>query len=161
MYCKWTTGNILQDLVIQMIIFILQYNRNSGSICNAVKLIIAYFSITIEHSKQIIKKMMLNIVLIFYGRKKHVSAILNIRGMTRQIERQEILNIVKDIENSDSLTQLSRDRALFADVPVTSEVHCLNMGLSRIALTASSFLYSLRGRQRRRTPVRENHDDML
>ncbi|KAM9468835.1 exocyst complex component 3-like protein 2 isoform 1-T3 [Clarias gariepinus] len=94
-------------------------------------------------------------------RKKHVSAILNIRGMTRQIERQEILNIVKDIENSDSLTQLSRDRALFADVPVTSEVHCLNMGLSRIALTASSFLYSLRGRQRRRTPVRENHDDML
>ncbi|KAG7321929.1 hypothetical protein KOW79_014787 [Hemibagrus wyckioides] len=94
-------------------------------------------------------------------RKKHVSAILNIRGMTRQTERQEILNIVKDIENSDSLSQLPRDRALFADVPVTSEVHCLNMGLSRIALTASSCFYSLRGRQRRRTPARETHDDML
>ncbi|XP_060799903.1 tumor necrosis factor alpha-induced protein 2 [Neoarius graeffei] len=94
-------------------------------------------------------------------RKKHVSAILNIRGMTRQTERQEILNVVKDIENSDSLSQLSRDRALFADVPVTSEVHCLNMGLSRIALTASSCFYSLRNRQRRRTPVRETHDDML
>ncbi|KAB5550319.1 hypothetical protein PHYPO_G00052450 [Pangasianodon hypophthalmus] len=94
-------------------------------------------------------------------RKKHVSAILNIRGMTRQTERQEILNIVKDIENSDSLSQLSRDRALFADVPVTSEVHCLNMGLSRIALTASSCFYSLRSRQRRRTPARETHDDML
>ncbi|KAI5098878.1 tumor necrosis factor alpha-induced protein 2 isoform X2 [Silurus meridionalis] len=94
-------------------------------------------------------------------RKKHVSAILNIRGMTRQMERQEILNIVKDIENSDSLSQMPRERALFAEVPVTSEVHCLNMGLSRIALTASSCFYSLRGRQQRRIPSRETHDDML
>ncbi|KAL6471105.1 hypothetical protein MHYP_G00197550 [Metynnis hypsauchen] len=93
-------------------------------------------------------------------RKKHVSAILNIRGMTRQTERQEILNIVKDIENSESLSRLSRDRALFADVPVTSEVHCLNVGLSRIALTASSFFSSLR-RSRRSPPARENQDDML
>ncbi|XP_072548157.1 exocyst complex component 3-like protein 2 [Salminus brasiliensis] len=93
-------------------------------------------------------------------RKKHVSAILNIRGMTRQMERQEILNIVKDIENSDSLSRLSRDRALFADVPVTSEVHCLNVGLSRIALTASSCFSGLR-RNRRSTPAREIQDDML
>ncbi|XP_051963617.1 tumor necrosis factor alpha-induced protein 2-like [Xyrauchen texanus] len=93
-------------------------------------------------------------------RRKHVSAILNIRGMTRQTERQEILNIVKDIENSDTLTRVSRDRALFAEVPVTSEVHCLNVGLSRIALTTSSFFSSMRSR-RRRTPTRENQDDML
>ncbi|RXN07959.1 tumor necrosis factor alpha-induced 2-like protein [Labeo rohita] len=93
-------------------------------------------------------------------RRKHVSAILNIRGMTRQTERQEILNIVKDIENSDSVTRVSRDRALFAEVPVTSEVHCLNVGLSRVALTASSLFSSMR-RRRRRTPTRENQDDML
>ncbi|KAI1893322.1 hypothetical protein AGOR_G00122530 [Albula goreensis] len=93
-------------------------------------------------------------------RKKHISAILNIRGMTRQTERQEILNIVKDIENSDSLTQLSRDRALFSEVPVTSEIHCLNLGLSRLALTASSCISSLRPR-RKRTPRRESYDDML
>uniref|UniRef100_A0A4W5RW43 Exocyst complex component 3-like 2b n=1 Tax=Hucho hucho TaxID=62062 RepID=A0A4W5RW43_9TELE len=94
-------------------------------------------------------------------RKKHVSAILNIRGMTRQMERQEILNIVKDIENSDTLTRLSRDRALFFEVPVTSEVHCLNLGLSRIALTASSCFSSLRRRRTKRAPVRESYDDML
>ncbi|XP_038830141.1 tumor necrosis factor alpha-induced protein 2 isoform X2 [Salvelinus namaycush] len=94
-------------------------------------------------------------------RKKHVSAILNIRGMTRQTERQEILNIVKDIENSDTLTRLSRDRALFSEVPVTSEVHCLNLGLSRIALTASSCFSSLRRRRTKRGPVREAYDDML
>ncbi|XP_042271022.1 tumor necrosis factor alpha-induced protein 2-like [Thunnus maccoyii] len=97
-------------------------------------------------------------------RKKHVSAILNIRGMTRQAERQEIINIVKDIESSDGggSARLSRDRALFAEVPVTSEVHCLNVGLSRIALTASSCFTSLRPRRRKtRAPVQENSDDVL
>ncbi|XP_065137388.1 exocyst complex component 3-like protein 2 [Paramisgurnus dabryanus] len=93
-------------------------------------------------------------------RRKHVSAILNIRGMTRQTERQEILAIVKDIENSDGPARMSRDRALFAEVPVTSEVHCLNLGLSRIALTTSSFFSSMRIR-RRRTQVRENPDEVL
>ncbi|XP_068174129.1 tumor necrosis factor alpha-induced protein 2-like [Antennarius striatus] len=99
-------------------------------------------------------------------RKKHVSAILNIRGMTRQTERQEILNIVKDIESSDvssaGLARLSRDRALFSEVPVTSEVHCLNVGLSRIALTASSCFSTLRPRRRKtRAPIQENPDDVL
>ncbi|KAF7658209.1 hypothetical protein LDENG_00016340 [Lucifuga dentata] len=96
-------------------------------------------------------------------RKKHVSAILNIRGMTQQVERQEILNIVKDIENSDggSSSRLSRDRALFSEVPVTSEVHCLNVGLSRIALTASSCFSALRPRRKARTPIQENPDDVL
>ncbi|XP_028817864.1 tumor necrosis factor alpha-induced protein 2 isoform X2 [Denticeps clupeoides] len=93
-------------------------------------------------------------------RKKHVSALLNIRGMTRQTERQEILNIVKDIENSESLGRLSRDRAVFSEVPVTSEVHCLNVGMSRIALTVSSCFSTLRPR-RLRTPAREACDDML
>lgn len=85
--------------------------------------------------------------------------------MTRQAERQEILNIVKDIESSDGgsgSARLSRDRALFSEVPVTSEVHCLNVGLSRIALTASSCFTSLRPRRRKaRTPVQENPDEVL
>ncbi|XP_059187181.1 tumor necrosis factor alpha-induced protein 2 [Centropristis striata] len=97
-------------------------------------------------------------------RKKHVSAILNIRGTTRQAERQEILNIVKDIESSgeEGSARLTRDRAVFSEVPVTSEVHCLNVGLSRIALTASSCFTTLRPRPRKtRTPVQENPDDVL
>lgn len=100
-------------------------------------------------------------------RKKHVSAILNIRGMTRQAERQEILNVVKDIESSDSssdggLTRLSRDRALFSEVPVTSELHCLNVGLSRIAITASSCVTALRPHSNKtRRPVQESATDVL
>ncbi len=89
--------------------------------------------------------------------------------MTRQAERQEILNIVKDIESSDGggnggggLARLSRDRALFSEVPVTSEVHCLNVGLSRIALSASSCFSTLRPRRRKtRTAVQENPDEVL
>uniref|UniRef100_A0A3Q3A125 Exocyst complex component 3-like 2b n=1 Tax=Kryptolebias marmoratus TaxID=37003 RepID=A0A3Q3A125_KRYMA len=96
-------------------------------------------------------------------RKKHVSAILNIRGMTRQAERQEITNIVRDIESSDGgPSPLPRDRALFSEVPVTSEVHCLNVGLSRVALTASSCISALRPRRRKaRAPVQENPDNVL
>ncbi|KAM8905308.1 exocyst complex component 3-like protein 2 isoform 2-T3 [Spinachia spinachia] len=106
-------------------------------------------------------------------RKKHVTAILNIRGTTRQSERQEILNVVKDIENIDgpgsgsgpgsaAFSRLTRDRALFSEVPVTSEVHCLNLGLSRIALTASSCFSTFRSRSRKtRTPVQEGADDVL
>lgn len=87
--------------------------------------------------------------------------------MTRQAERQEILNVVRDIESTDSssdggLTRLSRDRALFSEVPVTSEVHCLNVGLSRIAITASSCFSTLRpNSQKARRPVQESANDVL
>lgn len=100
-------------------------------------------------------------------RKKHVSAILNIRGMTRQAERQEILNVVKDIESSDGSSnggsaRLSRDRAVFSEVPVTSEVHCLNVGLSRIAIAASSCFTTLRPHSHKtRRPVQGNTNDVL
>lgn len=100
-------------------------------------------------------------------RKKHVSAILNIRGMTRQAERQEILNVVRDIESSDgssdgALGRLSRDRALFSEVPVTSEVRCLNVGLSRIAITASSCFGTLRPHSHKtRRPAQERANDGL
>lgn len=100
-------------------------------------------------------------------RKKHVSAILNIRGMTRQAERQEILNVVKDIESSDGssdggLARLSRDHALFSEVPVTSEVHCLNVGLSRFAIAASSCFTTLRPHSHKtRRAVPENPNDVL
>ncbi|XP_068440981.1 tumor necrosis factor alpha-induced protein 2 [Clinocottus analis] len=100
-------------------------------------------------------------------RKKHVSAILNIRGMTRQAERQEILNVVKDIESGGvggevGVARVTRSHALFSEVPVTSEVHCLNLGLSRLALGASSCVSSLRPRPRKaRTPIQDNPDDGL
>ncbi|KAL2096433.1 hypothetical protein ACEWY4_008581 [Coilia grayii] len=93
-------------------------------------------------------------------RRKHVSALLNIRGMTRNLERQEVLNIVKDMETSDGLAQLPRDHALFSEVPVTSEMHCLNMAFSRVALATSSCFSSIR-LQCKRPSRHEPHDDIL
>ncbi|XP_028320928.1 tumor necrosis factor alpha-induced protein 2 [Gouania willdenowi] len=84
-------------------------------------------------------------------RKKHVSALLNMRGMRRQAERQEILNVVEDIESGDGIPAPTRDRALFSDVPVVSEVHCLNLGLSRVSLAASACFSSLRAPRRKKT----------
>ncbi|XP_056266166.1 tumor necrosis factor alpha-induced protein 2 isoform X2 [Pseudoliparis swirei] len=78
-------------------------------------------------------------------RKKHVSTLLNIRGMMRQAERQEILNIVKDFECRSAL--VCRDRALFSDIPITSEVHCISLGLLRFAMTISNWFSEHRPRR--------------
>ncbi|XP_055732261.1 exocyst complex component 3-like [Salvelinus fontinalis] len=86
-------------------------------------------------------------------RKKHVSTLLNVRGMMRQAEREEILNIVRDFESSGSSALLSRDHALFSDIPVTSEVHCINLGLIRVAMTLANWFSEARPRRhRKKTP---------
>ncbi|TDH04576.1 hypothetical protein EPR50_G00134180 [Perca flavescens] len=85
-------------------------------------------------------------------RKKHVSTLLNIRGMMRQAERQEILNIVKDFECRNAL--MCRDHALFSDIPITSEVHCISLGLLRLAMTVSNWFSEHRPRRNRRASGR-------
>uniref|UniRef100_A0A8D3A0N7 Exocyst complex component 3-like 2a n=1 Tax=Scophthalmus maximus TaxID=52904 RepID=A0A8D3A0N7_SCOMX len=86
-------------------------------------------------------------------RKKHVSTLLNIRGMMRQAERQEILNIVRDFECRSAL--MCRDHALFSDIPITSEVHCISLGLLRLAMTVSNWFSEHRPRRNRRTSARK------
>uniref|UniRef100_A0A3Q0SMT5 Exocyst complex component 3-like 2a n=1 Tax=Amphilophus citrinellus TaxID=61819 RepID=A0A3Q0SMT5_AMPCI len=85
-------------------------------------------------------------------RKKHVSTLLNVRGMMRQAERQEILNVVKDFECSSVL--MCRDHALFSDIPITSEVHCISLGFLRLAMTVSNWFSEHRPRRRGRISVR-------
>uniref|UniRef100_A0AAY4C5D0 Exocyst complex component 3-like protein 2 n=1 Tax=Denticeps clupeoides TaxID=299321 RepID=A0AAY4C5D0_9TELE len=95
-------------------------------------------------------------------RRRHVSAVLNVRGMVQQAQRQEILGVVRDLELGDGATQVPRERALFAEIPVTSELPCLGLALMRMALTASSWVSSARPNRRRRAhlgPQRMTHDD--
>ncbi|KAL0994652.1 hypothetical protein UPYG_G00125360 [Umbra pygmaea] len=82
-------------------------------------------------------------------RKRHVSTLLNVRGMMHQAERQEILNVVRDFESSDNCTLLCRDHALFSEIPVTSELHCINLGLIRVAMTIANWFSEARPRQHR------------
>ncbi|TKS83705.1 Exocyst complex component 3-like protein 2 [Collichthys lucidus] len=85
-------------------------------------------------------------------RKKHVSTLLNVRGMMRQAERQEILNIVKDFECSNAL--MCRDHALFSDIPITSEVHCISLGFLRLAMTVTNWFSEHRPRRNHRASAR-------
>ncbi|CAL8278221.1 unnamed protein product [Arctogadus glacialis] len=81
-------------------------------------------------------------------RKRHVSTLLNVRGMMRQAERQEILNVVKDFECSAAL--MCRDHAVFSDIPIPSEVHCLSLGLLRLAMSVANWLSERRHGSARR-----------
>ncbi|KAK3527464.1 hypothetical protein QTP86_023050, partial [Hemibagrus guttatus] len=84
-------------------------------------------------------------------RRKHVSAVLNVRGMVQQAERQEILAVVRDFETSNSPTQVSRDHALFSEITVATDMPCLGLVLIRFGLRVSSWVSSARPRRRRPT----------
>ncbi|KAM9847022.1 exocyst complex component 3-like protein 2 [Aulostomus maculatus] len=92
-------------------------------------------------------------------RQKHVSTLLNIRGMMRQAERQEILNIVKDFQCSNVL--ICRDHALFSDIPITSEMHCLSLGLLRLAMAVTNWFSEHRPRRNRRTSARNTRPQSI
>ncbi|XP_055055683.2 exocyst complex component 3-like protein 2 [Misgurnus anguillicaudatus] len=76
--------------------------------------------------------------------RRHISTVLNVRGMVHQSDRQEILAVVRDLENSDSSINLPRDRALFSEIAVAKDMPCLGLVLIRCALTVSSWVASAR-----------------
>lgn len=79
-----------------------------------------------------------------------MSAVLNVRGMVQQTERQEILAVVRDFETSDSTAHISRDHALFSEITVATDMPCLGLVLIRFGLRVSSWVSSARPRRRRR-----------
>ncbi|KAI4895332.1 hypothetical protein NFI96_018720 [Prochilodus magdalenae] len=88
-------------------------------------------------------------------RRKHVSAVLNVRGMVQQAERQEILAVVRDFENN---SDMPRDHALFSEIAVATDMPCLGLVLIRFALTVSSWVS---GARPHRTPAKRstNHKE--
>lgn len=81
---------------------------------------------------------------LFAHRRRHISAVLNVRGMVHQTDRQEILAVVRDLENSDSSINLPRERALFSEIAVAKDMSCLGLVLIRFGLTVSSWVASAR-----------------
>ncbi|XP_043095760.1 tumor necrosis factor alpha-induced protein 2 [Puntigrus tetrazona] len=93
-------------------------------------------------------------------RRKHISAMLNVRGMVHQTDRQEILAVVRDLENSDSSINLPRDRAFFSEIAMAKDMSCLGLVLIRFGLTVSSWVASARPRRNRsRSRRNEKHAD--
>ncbi|KAG6921451.1 exocyst complex component 3 like 2, partial [Chelydra serpentina] len=65
-------------------------------------------------------------------RRKHVAALLDVRGLRAQAQRQEILAVVKDLELSEAEAPLCREQAFFAEIPATREVRCFPGALPRL-----------------------------
>ncbi|XP_074789543.1 exocyst complex component 3-like protein 2 [Athene noctua] len=66
-------------------------------------------------------------------RRKHVAAVLDVRGLRGQTTRQEILGVVQDLEQSEAEPGLPRQCAFFSELATTREVRCLPFHLPRLA----------------------------
>ncbi|NXE85609.1 EX3L2 protein, partial [Cochlearius cochlearius] len=66
-------------------------------------------------------------------RRKHVAAVLDVRGLRSQAARQEILGVVQDLEQSEAEPGLPRQRAFFSELAAAREVRCLPFHLPRLA----------------------------
>ncbi|XP_051979008.1 tumor necrosis factor alpha-induced protein 2-like [Xyrauchen texanus] len=84
-------------------------------------------------------------------RRRHISSVLNVRGMVHQTDRQEILAIVRDLETSDSAFNLPRDHAFFSEIAVAKDMPCLGLVLIRCAWTVTSWVTSARPHHKHRT----------
>lgn len=63
-------------------------------------------------------------------RRKHVAALLDLRGLRNTAARQEILAVARDLELSEGeALSPPRDRAFFADIPVPRPPFCLGLPL--------------------------------
>ncbi|XP_045387395.1 exocyst complex component 3-like protein 2 [Lemur catta] len=63
-------------------------------------------------------------------RRKHVAALLDIRGLRNTAARQEILAVARDLELSEGgALSPPRDHAFFADIPVPRPSFCLSFPL--------------------------------
>ncbi|KAM6226029.1 exocyst complex component 3-like protein 2 [Porphyrio hochstetteri] len=67
-------------------------------------------------------------------RRRHVAALLDVRGLRGQGLRQEILGVIGDLEQKEpEVGGPSRDRAFFSELGAPREVRCLPFHLPRLA----------------------------
>lgn len=93
--------------------------------------------------------------------KQHVVALLDVRGLQRQAQRQDILAVLESPGLVESEASLCQDRAFFSEVP-TGEVFCVRVQLHRVSHLGHSCLSRLRWRSGPRRPRprwrREEHE---
>ncbi|XP_054855810.1 exocyst complex component 3-like protein 2 [Eublepharis macularius] len=79
--------------------------------------------------------------------KKHVSAILDVRGLRNQVQRQDILAVLEGLEQTGEEASPCQEQAFFTKIP-TSEVSCLRVKLHRLSHVGHACLSRLRWRPR-------------
>ncbi|XP_060114300.1 exocyst complex component 3-like protein 2 [Heteronotia binoei] len=79
--------------------------------------------------------------------KKHMSAILDVRGLRNQVQRQSILAVMESLEQTEDEDSPCQDRVFFSRIP-TSEVSCVRVKLQHLSHVGHSCLSRLRWRPR-------------
>ncbi|KAE8584921.1 hypothetical protein XENTR_v10021159 [Xenopus tropicalis] len=64
-------------------------------------------------------------------RKHHLVALMDIRGLWDSNQRQEILGVLHDLQDIDSLATSRGTPGFFSEVPITRETCCINVNISR------------------------------
>ncbi|KAM5126881.1 exocyst complex component 3-like protein 2, partial [Mantella aurantiaca] len=66
-------------------------------------------------------------------RKRHLSSLLDVRGLWDQSERQQILGVLHDLEGAESIPPCRGGGGFFSDVSITHDTRCVNVSLSRVS----------------------------
>ncbi|XP_063168505.1 exocyst complex component 3-like protein 2 [Candoia aspera] len=77
--------------------------------------------------------------------KKHLSALLDIRGLQSQAQRQVILAVLESLELMEAEAAACQGRAFFSEIP-TSEVFCVRVQLHRLSHLGLTCLSHMRRR---------------
>ncbi|XP_053329583.1 exocyst complex component 3-like protein 2 isoform X2 [Spea bombifrons] len=81
-------------------------------------------------------------------RKRHLSALLDVRGLWDPGPRHEILGVLQDLEGTDVLVPSRGSPGFFADILITRDTRCINVSLSRASQLGRRALSHLGRRQR-------------
>ncbi|XP_066437629.1 exocyst complex component 3-like protein 2 [Eleutherodactylus coqui] len=81
-------------------------------------------------------------------RKRHLSSLLDVRGLWDPSCRQQILGVLHDLEGADALPPCRSAPGFFSDIGITHDTRCININLSRASQFGRRTLsrFSHRGR---------------
>lgn len=64
-------------------------------------------------------------------RKRHLSSLLDVRGLWDPTERHQILGVLHDLEGADALPPCRGAAGFFSEISITHDTHCIHVSLSR------------------------------
>ncbi|XP_069841646.1 exocyst complex component 3-like protein 2 isoform X2 [Dendropsophus ebraccatus] len=81
-------------------------------------------------------------------RKRHLSSLLDVRGLWDPSSRQQILGVLHDLESVDALPLSRSAPGFFSEIGITRDTRCLNISFSRASQFGRRTLSRLHHRQR-------------
>ncbi|XP_056394346.1 exocyst complex component 3-like protein 2 [Hyla sarda] len=81
-------------------------------------------------------------------RKRHLSSLLDVRGLWDPSSRHQILGVLHDLEGADALPPCRSAPGFFSEIGLTRDTRCLNISLSRASQFGRRTLSRFSHRQR-------------